>query len=488
MACLFISLFLKIQSGRAGRDGENADCILFYSYKDKQVLEKMIRNGSDDKYNPSVRRKVDQLYTCVRYCEDEFRCRRTMQLEFFGERFDRMKCNKTCDNCRAGKQPEKRDMTAEAIAIINLFNSASNNNRRGVTMLQLSELYRGSKSKTITKNYQIKGMIGFGAGSKLKKHDIEKITHAMIFERILVENSIENKSGFTSDYVGLGENSSLLMRGSRQFFVEFPRKVTAAKAKTTNPKTKDSTKKKSSTKEPKRPKAKKSTSSKDTRTDATDMGGLRFTEIEVGDSDDDDDSMLDGSKESAHNSDNMEPVLPHQHTKKIADVLKTLVRRWADEEQLMGNNVHCKSNIHVENICLRRANATKLTKAFLLFPIFVILFKIVSDWNILTGEDVKTIASDAPTSLDELKALGILGEKKLEEYGARIVKPIKRYVEKEGLEDQLLERKQTAKSFKESTGTATTRIRPSKEIIEIQDDDDDEFDDGIDYSAIDLGY
>ena len=133
----------------------------------------MIRNGSDDKYNPSIRRKVDQLYTCVRYCEDEFRCRRTMQLEFFGERFDRMKCNKTCDNCRAGKQPEKRDMTAEAMTIINLFNCASNENRRGVTMLQLSELYRGSKSKSIRKNYQINRIEGFGAGSKFKKYDID---------------------------------------------------------------------------------------------------------------------------------------------------------------------------------------------------------------------------------------------------------------------------------------------------------------------------
>ncbi len=299
----------------------------------------MIRNGSDDKYNPSVRRKVDQLYTCVRYCEDEFRCRRTMQLEFFGERFDRCKCNKTCDNCKTGKQPERRDMTAEAIAIVNLFNSASQNNRRGVTMLQLSELYRGSKSKSITKLYQIRSLQGFGAGSKFKKYDIERITHAMIFERILVENSVENKVGFTSDYIGLGENASSLMRGSRQFFVEFPQKVT--KTAPEKPKTKEYTKKKkSSSKETKARKPKKATKSKDT---GNDVGGLQFAEIEVGDSEDDDDSLLDGSKQSSHASEKTQPLLPHHHTKKIADVLKTLVKRWADEEQMMGNNVHCKS-------------------------------------------------------------------------------------------------------------------------------------------------
>ena len=109
---------------------------------------------------------------------------------------------------------------------------------------------------------------------------------------------------------------------------------------------------------------------------------------------------------------------------------------------------------------------------------------IFADWNILTGEDIKTIASHAPTTLDNLKALGILGEKKLEEYGARIVKPIKSHVEKEGLGEQLLQRKQAMSSNeKRATGKA------SEEIIEIADDEeDDEFDDGIDYSAINLGY
>lgn len=72
----------------------------------------------------------------------------------------------------------------------------------------------------------------------------------------------------------------------------------------------------------------------------------------------------------------------------------------------------------------------------------------------------------------------------MEEYGARIVKPIKRFVEKEGLEG-ILEGKQRPTSAK---GYKTNN--PCEQVIEIPDDDDDdadEFDDGIDYSAIDLG-
>ena len=54
------------------------------------------------------------------------------------------------------------------------------------------------------------------------------------------------------------------------------------------------------------------------------------------------------------------------------------------------------------------------------------------------------------------------------------------YVKNEGLEDQVA-LKRPAKPFKESSKT------DSKQIIEINDDEDDEFASGIDYDAIDLG-
>lgn len=160
------------ESGRAGRDGEQADCILFYSYKDKKTLESMLRKGSPN--SASTRRKIDQLYTCVRYCENEFRCRRTMQLEFFGENFDRSKCNGTCDNCKAGKEPERRDTTGVARTLLGLLTDFQNKrNGRGVTLVQVSELYRGAKTKSLIGNLDTGRIKGYGAGSKFKKYDID---------------------------------------------------------------------------------------------------------------------------------------------------------------------------------------------------------------------------------------------------------------------------------------------------------------------------
>jgi ribonuclease D len=105
-----------------------------------------------------------------------------------------------------------------------------------------------------------------------------------------------------------------------------------------------------------------------------------------------------------------------------------------------------------------------------------------SDWHILSPEEVKAIAAHAPMSVEELKALRLIGDKKVEEYGARIVKAIKIYVEREKLEAELVKR--PAKRPR-TASAAGKKPAPSSTVIEIKDDDD-EFDNGIDYASIDL--
>lgn len=91
------------ESGRAGRDGENADCILFYNYTDMHRIRKMIEL---DNSNPTIiKTHIDNLFKMVSFCENKTDCRRTQQLNYFGEIFDREQCiaNKvtSCDNCRS---------------------------------------------------------------------------------------------------------------------------------------------------------------------------------------------------------------------------------------------------------------------------------------------------------------------------------------------------------------------------------------------------
>ena len=329
------------ESGRAGRDGENADCILYYSYKDKNVLENMIIKSSQNPSSASTRRKIDQLYMCVRYCEDECRCRRTMQLEFFGENFDRNKCNKTCDNCKAGKEPERRDMTEAAKKIINLLEEAIKDRRKlgGVTMLQLTELFRGSKSKAATKSFNISRLRGYGSGSNFKKHEIERITHTMIFQRLLTEQSTENNGGYLSDYVVPGEKAHLVQYSNQPFFVEFP--LARQTGKENNLKsTKKANKASSKTKTKKRGTANPALSNGPE--DANTQGGLQFEESSTAQSVNSETKSDDGRSNGASRS-----TLPTEHQAALVQVIQKLNRLWAAEERLLGKNVQCKCHLRV---------------------------------------------------------------------------------------------------------------------------------------------
>ena len=57
------------ESGRAGRDGGDSDCILYFALKDKITLERMITEGKN-KFDPNVRREKDQLFGCLEYCQN----------------------------------------------------------------------------------------------------------------------------------------------------------------------------------------------------------------------------------------------------------------------------------------------------------------------------------------------------------------------------------------------------------------------------------
>ena len=87
------------ETGRAGRDGGEGNCVTFYSYDDIMKLEKFMKD------KPVNEQEIGkQMLSETASFAETSACRRKFILHYFGEEFEEKKCNEMCDNCRHPKQ------------------------------------------------------------------------------------------------------------------------------------------------------------------------------------------------------------------------------------------------------------------------------------------------------------------------------------------------------------------------------------------------
>ena len=101
------------ETGRAGRDGGEGNCILFYSRKDLQKLEKFMQG------KPNSEQEIGKqlLVEAASYAESSI-CRRKMLLHYFGEEYPHDNCC-NCDNCLHPKNmTDAKDLLCAVLELV----------------------------------------------------------------------------------------------------------------------------------------------------------------------------------------------------------------------------------------------------------------------------------------------------------------------------------------------------------------------------------
>jgi ATP-dependent DNA helicase RecQ len=165
------------ETGRAGRDGGEGNCIAFYSYKDIQKLEKFMQG------KPIAEQEIGKqlLLETVAYAESSV-CRPRQLLNYFGEEM-----GETCENCDNCLHPKTQfEGKDDVVLVLKVILEV----KEKFKVDHIASLIAGVKTPAI-KSYNHQMLESFGAGkSKDANYWSMVIRQALI--RRLVQKEIEN--------------------------------------------------------------------------------------------------------------------------------------------------------------------------------------------------------------------------------------------------------------------------------------------------------
>ncbi|XP_064116589.1 ATP-dependent DNA helicase Q1-like [Macrobrachium nipponense] len=125
------------ESGRAGRDGKPAKCLVFWRYADFARQSTMVFTEQTG---------LENLYGLISYCLDGNRCRRNVIAEHFDERWDASDCNGMCDHCRTPRETKNLDLRVFSEQLLMILTKALSKNQR-LTGQKLVDAWLGKGAK-----------------------------------------------------------------------------------------------------------------------------------------------------------------------------------------------------------------------------------------------------------------------------------------------------------------------------------------------------
>jgi ATP-dependent DNA helicase RecQ len=209
------------ETGRAGRDGLAAECVLLYSSADVFSWESLVRKSIDesdlepDEAARLLASTVEHLHAMRRYAQAA-RCRHATLSEYFGQPYETPNCE-ACDVC-LGETESLPDSTVTAQKIISCV--ARVEERFGVR--HVCEVLRGAKTDGISRHGHDR-LSTYGLLPTLDQRAAENLVHQLLDQELL------SRSGGDRPVVTLNARSWEVLRGERPVVLLQPR---AGRAKT----------------------------------------------------------------------------------------------------------------------------------------------------------------------------------------------------------------------------------------------------------------
>ena len=169
------------EAGRAGRDGDPAECILLYSGKDVVTNQYLIERGQDNQEMEAAawrlvrERDQERLKQMTFYCFTHD-CLREYILKYFGE-YGKSYCG-NCLNCQT--EFEEQDVSQEARAMIRCVESSGQ--RYGVNVIL--DTLRGASTAKI-RQYEMDGNPEYGVCAKIPAHRLRQIFNYLVLKEYL---------------------------------------------------------------------------------------------------------------------------------------------------------------------------------------------------------------------------------------------------------------------------------------------------------------
>ncbi|MBN1469913.1 MAG: DNA helicase RecQ [Fusobacteriaceae bacterium] len=164
--------------GRAGRDGEESQCILLFSNKDIMLQKYLIENNHEGADEFTIEEKYKKLNEIIKYVNVQS-CHRGYLLKYFGEK----EVKDTCGNCSNCINYQEIDITEEAYKIISTIGRTKE--RYGINVI--ADILFGSRSAKIKEN-NLNEVSTFGLMKNLKKPVIKSYINALLSQDYLFES------------------------------------------------------------------------------------------------------------------------------------------------------------------------------------------------------------------------------------------------------------------------------------------------------------